>query len=491
MRVTGVHVHTIGARLARLGLASAFAAAWSASSIATAQPLNLETAETFAVLARSTVTNSGATTVGGDVGVGEGGAITGTPLTLVAGSVLHEGDAVAEHALMDALATDAALAAMACGTNLSGQNLGGQSLAPGVYCFDGDALLTGGPLTLTGTGPWTFQIAGDLTTDSSVAVPVSTRTCDGSSVFWRVGDQAAIGAGTAFVGNLLAQNGVTLGSGAAVDGRALALAAASTVSLLGNTVNACSFGELLPAHAPFKVTGGGQINVPDPSSAGFANYGFNARPEAAGGASGHLNYLNHVTGLHVNGTVTDVAVVTLQADGSPEMVRISGTCTDGPACTFSATVADQGEPATSDRFGIVVTGSAADEATADRVVKNGNIQFHLSLTTTLNGRRFRAGDVMAVSASMTPGAGAPLVDAYLVLRLPDGQLLSWTPGGLVPGLVPLARNVQPVSVRQIVVNVAIPPGVPAGTYTWLSGLTAAGTLHLVTEIAERPFTIAP
>jgi hypothetical protein len=308
-------------------------------------------------------------------------------------------------------------------------------------------------------------------------------------VFWAVGDDVTIGAGTTFVGNILAQMDATLETGADLDGRVIGLDEASTITLNNNDITPCSFGLLLPAHAPVKVTGGGQISVPDPDSTGRATYGFNAKPEGTGGASGHLNYLNHVTGLHVNGTVTDVDVVTINDDGSPDMVRFSGTCTNSSTCTFSVTVEDNGEPAVDDRFGIVVVGSEADESTSDRVVRNGNIQVHLGLTTTLNSSTFRAGQVMAVSASMTPGTGSPRVDAYLVVRLPDGQLLSWTGSGLAAGLVPMARNVTPVNFRAVIAQFAIPAGTPAGTYTWLSGMTAAGTLNLVTEIAEQHFTI--
>jgi hypothetical protein len=460
-------------------------------ALADAQPPNLGSAETFGVLAGASVTNTGATTVNGDVGVGHGGTIGGAPITINVDSAIHEGDAVAAQSLLDANEAFDALGAMTCGTDLSGQNLGGQSLPPGVYCFNADASLSGGPLMLTGSGPWTFKVTGALTTAASVMISASTQECNGSSVFWQVGGAATIGAGTTFVGNLLAQTGATLGAGATVDGRIIALDPLSPVGLNANTIAACSFGELLPVHDPIKVTGGGQINVPDPDSSGFASYGFNARPESAGGASGHLNYLNHVSGLHVNGTVTDADVVTLNPDGSPKMVRFSGTCLEGPDCTFSVTVEDNGEPGVNDRFGIAVVGSAVDETTADRVVRNGNIQFHLGLTTSLNARSFSTGDVMAVSVSMIPGGVQQRVDAYLVLRLPDGQLLSWTTNGPVLGIVPIARNVKPVNFNGVIASISIPPGAPAGTYTWLSALTSAGTMNLVSDISERHFVITP
>ncbi len=80
---------------------------------------------------------------------------------------------------------------------------------------------------------------------------------------------------------------------------------------------------------------------------------------------------------------------------------------------------------------------------------------HLGLTTTLNAPTFRAGDVMEVSLSMTPGTASPRVNAYLVLRLPNGQLLSWTPRGFVAGIAPLAQNVMPVNFRGVIARLAI------------------------------------
>lgn len=475
-------------RATRVVAACGFALVALAPAAALAQPANLGSAESFAVLAGSTVTNTGVTNVTGDVGVAPGGSITGSAITVAAGGSIHEGDAVAAQAQLDASETYDDLVDLACDTDLTGQNLGAQNLAPGVYCLDANAVLSGAPLSLTGTGPWIFQIAGSLTTSANVTVVGSTDICNGSNVFWQVGTTASIGAGTSLVGNILAQTSVTLGAGAAVDGRAIALGPASTVTLNANTVSACSFGELFPPHDPFKVTGGGQINVPEPDSAGFANYGFNATPEAEG-ASGHLNYLNHITRLHVDGTVTDLDVVTINPDGTPKMVRFSGTCLNGPTCTFSVTVEDNGEPAVDDRFGIAVVGSGLDETTADRVVKNGNIQFHPSLTTSLNAASFRAGDVMAVSVSLTPGTGVASVDAYLVLQLPDGQLLSWTANGFVPGIVPAVRNFTPLNYRAQIASLPIPAEAPRGTYTWYSALTAPGTLNLVSDLFVQHFTV--
>ena len=120
-----------------------------------AVPPALGGAESFGVLAGVSVSNTGASTFSGDVGADAGGTIIGiTPAMFAPGGALHEGDAVAVQAHHGAVLAYQDLAARAClpANNKTGQNLGGQSLTPGVYCFDGDAPLTG-TLTLIGAGP--------------------------------------------------------------------------------------------------------------------------------------------------------------------------------------------------------------------------------------------------------------------------------------------------------------------------------------------------
>jgi CSLREA domain-containing protein len=130
---------------------------------------------------------------------------------------------------------------------------------------------------------------------------------------------------------------------------------------------------------PIKVTGGGEIPVPEPNSHSKASFGFNADQTQAGStaATGHFNYVNHETGLHINGSVNDIQVIATNPDGSPKTVQFSGTCEGpGPACTFIVTVEDHGEPGTSDEFGITVTGDLT-ESQSQRLISKGNIQFHI------------------------------------------------------------------------------------------------------------------
>ena len=495
-------------------------------TVAVAQPAAspaLGGAESFAVLSGASVSNAGASTFSGDVGADAGGTVTGiTPAMFAPAGTLHVGDAVAVQAHHSAVLAYENLAARTClpANDKTGQNLGGQSLPPGVYCFDGDAPLTG-TLTLTGAGPWIFQIDGALMVapGASVVAPVvAPDTCGGSGVFWQVGDNVAatplalttVGAGATFVGNILALGDITMATGASLDGRAISLGettgatvAGGNVTLAANAIRACSFGTALPTLAPFKVTGGGGINVPndpaetdpDATGTGFANYGFNARPGTAGAAAtGNFNYVNHVIAphIHANGDVTDVDVLALDDEGAAKTVRFSGNCNRLlPDCTFSVMVEDNGEPGRNDQFGVtIVSNGQVLEERAMRQVRNGNIQFHsAALTTSVNTPTLRHGQTMRLSARLRRDATGTSSDAYVVLRLPSGQMMSWTGSALVPGLAPLVRNFVPVDYDGQILQLQVPAGTPPGAYSWMSALTEAGTLNLLSPIAERLFTV--
>ncbi len=359
-----------------------FAALLHGPSPALAQ-VSLGSAQSFAVLGGSTVTNTGLTIITGDLGVSPGSAVTGFPPGIVIGGTIHAGDAVAAQAQSDAALAYAALVAATCTTNLTGQDLGGLTLPTGVYCFNSSAQLTG-TLNLVGAGPWIFQIGSTLTTASNSSVLVNGHNdCNGSDVFWQVTSSATLGTGTQFVGNILAFTSITLNTFANVSGSALALNGAVTMDT--NHVSVCSSGGAPFPHGAIKVTGGGQIPVPNPNSAlpnatgtGRATFGFNAKASKSGGtaASGEFNYVNHVTGLHINGPVTTIEVIAINPDGSPKTVLFSGTCrSSSPSCSFYVTVEDHGEPGTIDEFGIAVTGGPT-EVRSQRVISNGNIQFH-------------------------------------------------------------------------------------------------------------------
>lgn len=234
------------------------------SLFAAALPVNLGTADTFSVLAGTTVTNTGATTINGDLGVWSGSAITGFPPGVVTNGVVHAADSFAMQAQNDLTTAYTFAAGEACGTTLSG-NLGGLTLTPGVYCFASSAQLTG-TLTLDALGNkdavFLFQIGTTLTTDSSSIVTI-TNPGTGDSVYWQVGSSATLGTNSKFAGNILALTSITANTGASINcGRALARNGAVTLDT--NNVSIDTLG--CEAFAP--TTG-----VPEPASMALGGIG--------------------------------------------------------------------------------------------------------------------------------------------------------------------------------------------------------------------------
>jgi hypothetical protein len=271
-------------------------------------------------------------------------------------------------------------------------------LVPGVYCFSSSAQLTG-TLTLDAQNDsdalFVFRMGSTLTTASNSSVVVINGG-DHCNVWWHATSSVTLGTGTTFVGHILALISVTMTTDANLSGNAFALTGAMTMDSNDIEVAVCgSTCGVFPPHRQIKVTGAGEINVPTRPTAsptatgkGTASFTFSAKPtKAAGGtvamgrptklgataAIGQFDYVNHVTGLHVNGPVTNAEVVAIDSNGSPKTVRLSGTCRTGiPACSFSVILENGGKPGQT--IGIAITG-AVHEVKSQRSLSQGSIQF--------------------------------------------------------------------------------------------------------------------
>jgi hypothetical protein len=365
-----VRSHTFTRFTARVVVVALFSALLSAApfhaAFAQTAP-DLGSAASFAVLAGTEVTCTDST-ITGDVGVWPGTAITQTNCT-INGSV-HQGDATAMAAYNDFLSAYDALALVQCDQVLTG-TLAGVTLAPGVYCFDAAATLTG-QLTLDGPadGVWIFKIGtsgtGALTgTNFSVVMSGGGQACN---LYWWVAEAATMTTSN-FQGTILAGAATTLTGGSLI-GRDLAKAAAT---LTGVTVSGCSPGTPPTVCKDF-VTGGGWILL---SHGGKGTFGVTGGIKH-GKLWGHLTYVDHgakgakgskVKDMKVKGTgVTSYLVVnatTRHIEGTAEINGKAGY-------TYQVDVVDNGEPGRGDMFSLRLSNGY----TVSGYLAGGNIQLH-------------------------------------------------------------------------------------------------------------------
>jgi uncharacterized repeat protein (TIGR01451 family) len=206
-------------------------------SVATPAPVSLGTAANFAVLAGSTVTNTGSSVVTGDLGLYPGTSVTGFPPGILHGvPYISDGAGVASKAETD-LQTAYNEATAAASTAVYGKavDIGGETFGPGVYDFPSSVEITG-PVTLNGSASdvFIFRIGTTLTTASSSSV-ILGGSVDPDNVFWQVGSSATLGTSSIFKGNILAEDSITGTTSATVIGGRL-LAITGAVTLDTNTI---------------------------------------------------------------------------------------------------------------------------------------------------------------------------------------------------------------------------------------------------------------
>jgi hypothetical protein len=261
-RRLGISLGVAGLALTVLGVGPADAAG---------PAIGLGTAASFALLAGTTVTNTGPSTISGDLGVSPGTAITGFPSGTVVNGTTHSADGVAAQAQADVTtAYNAAAAQTATGAVTA--DLGGQTLPAGVY--SAGALQLTGTLTLDAADDpnavFVFQAASTLTTAPTSAVAL-LRGANACNIFWQVGSSATLGTNSFLAGTVLALTSISATTGAKIDGRLLARNGAATLDTNAVAVPACAAAlptsSAVPTTAPTAAATAGAKPVTAPAAA--------------------------------------------------------------------------------------------------------------------------------------------------------------------------------------------------------------------------------
>jgi hypothetical protein len=370
-------------------------------------------AGTFTVLAGSKVTNTGNTTVSGNLGLSPGFTVTGFPPGIVIGTQ-HLTDSIAVQAQVDLTTAynDAAGRTPSPGT-IAG-NIGGQTLAPGLYKSTSSLEISSGDLTLDAQGNanavWIFQIATTLTTTSGRQVILSGGA-QAANIYWQVGNSATLGTNSIFKGTILAAQSITLETGATLEGRALSKTGAVTLDtndiVIAPTTSAAYSITSTVATLNGSVNPGNEDTTVIFEFGRDTNYGItgttvtaNQSPVSAG--AGDTPVSAAITGL-IPGTLYYFRVVATNSAGT----------TYGSDQTFTTSKADTtisvSSGANPSTYGNTVTFTATVTRVTGRLNPSGTVDFKDGTATIASGRTLTTSGGLTTatftiaSRDLTPG----------------------------------------------------------------------------------------
>jgi hypothetical protein len=261
------------------------------------EKVDLGSAGRYVVLAGSLISNIPGSAITGDIGLSPaaGSFITGfgenevtgtvftTDATGPAGSVAAASDLTAAKGDITVAYNDmAGRMPVPAGDflNPGSGNIGGSTLESGLYKFTGGASITGSDVTLTGGAGevWIFQIASDLVVGNGIKV-ILAGGARAENIFWQVGTSATLGTTSVFKGTIVADQSISMNTGASLEGRALARIAAVTLAS-----NAITRPAALPTSLKGSLRGGSAVKGKDKSGSGGKGY-IRFRAPAEGGAA--------------------------------------------------------------------------------------------------------------------------------------------------------------------------------------------------------------
>lgn len=280
-----------------------------------ATSVSLGTADNFAVLAGSGITDTTPSVVSGDVGLSPTtGAAIGIPASEVTGTIYAVDAAGPVGSVNNATLVNAAKSALVTAYNdAAGQTpvstvpteLGGTTKNAGIYDSAAGTFGITGTLTLDAQGDadavFIFKAASTLITASASNVSLinGAQACN---VFWQVGSSATLGTTSDFKGNILALTSITDNGGSTVEGRLLARNGAVTLNNTTVTKATCAVPPPPPAPAPTPdptttPSGGGGVyyNAPLP----LINVTKIPSPLALPSGPGSITYTYEVTNVGI------------------------------------------------------------------------------------------------------------------------------------------------------------------------------------------------
>jgi hypothetical protein len=367
----------------------------------------LGTAASFAVLGSSTVTNTGATTISGDIGVSPGSAFTDNGTTTQVSGTTHIADAVASKAKDDATTAYTDAQTRPSSAAVTGPLGTGQVLTSGVYT--GGALQLNGTLVLDAQGDpsaaFIFQASSTLTTASGSAIAL-INGADACNVFWQVTSSATIGTNTVFMGTVVASDSVTAQTGAFVRGRLIALTGA--VTLDSNTVTAPSC-DAAPATTVTVAGPTTTVTGPTVTAAGPTTTVTEAGPTTTVTAAGPTTTVTEAgptTTVTAAGPTTTVTGPTVTAAGPTTTVTGPTVTAAGPTTTVAtATVSVPGPTVTVAEATTTVSGSTTTVPGPTVTAAGQNVTTTVTVTAGGSGTDSGSGSGSGTDSGSGNGSG--------------------------------------------------------------------------------------